>query len=463
MGNALHTHVHRNNTLDIDSGHIDQMKMEQYNGGVVQSTINNVANASGGLSTRPLGYVNVEDGWNLRRGIGMMSFQVTQNALVETELSILGYLVGGQATTEGISADTIFVPVRSWETSTRNVQDQFGLPTPATVISDSSQFLLQDALGSKSLKSLRPLDIANETLGFLACEQEGVEASYGGTINSDLSKGVLVSKTNNLDPTHHAKQLIQLSTTTIDQQSSGMLENSLADGMNSPGLGEVGVTDNAFFKTMLGTLGTWNTSGFSGWSIGEICSVFESFPDVLNLSLLNESNFGIVDNLANTNEYGGANYHEVLASELAFLTVHLLMSCGLTHLEFSATNNPHDFGGLEGSDDGVMFIPGPCGSVVDNDPNAINRVQRFEQLIKNHFFAKLNTGFQHNSTIVNVEVECSIFGEIKVKLFLNGDPSNTRTWANAAYLINRTSSNITTNENGLQSAKNFVENIKSFF
>lgn len=463
MGNANHDHVHRHNTLEISSQDIDKLKIEQFRGGVSTSTINSVASTSGGLSSRPQGYVNIEDGWNIRRGIGMLKFVLTENSMVSTDLSVLGYLVGGAATEEGISQDTMFVPVRSWETSTRNVQDQWGLPTPSTAITNSSQFLLADPTGSSHLRSLRPLDIANECLGYLACEQEGVENQFMGTITSDLSNGVQISKTNNLDSAHHARELIKLSTMAIGQEMTGGLENALADGMNSPGLGESTVTDNAFFRTMMVTMGTYASSGFQGWSIGEINSVFETLPDVMNLHLLNESNFAVVDNLMSSNEYGGSNLFEITASELALLTVHILITCGLTHLTFSATNNPHDFGGLEGSDDGVVFVFGECGSVLDNDNDAILRVQRFEQLMKNSFFRKYSTGYAHTSTIVNVSVSCSIFGETSVELFFNGDRTDTRRYINATYAINRTSSNISGTEVGLQASKNYVDNIKEYF
>lgn len=463
MGNANHDHVNRINTLNISSEHVDQLKMEQYRGGVSASSINDIANSSGGLSSRPQGYVNIEDGWNIRRGIGMLKFQLTENAIVSTELSVLGYLVGGAASEEGISQDTVFVPVRSWETSTRNKQDTFGLPMASTTITGSSQFLLPDPTGSSQLKSLRPLDIANECLGFLACEQEGVQAQYAGTVTSDLNNGVQISKTNNLDPSHHARELIKLSTMTIGQEMSGGIENSLADGMMSPGLGEATVTENAFFRTMMVTLGSFSSAGFQGWSIGEVNSVFNNLPDVMSLQLLNEGNFAVVDNLMNSNEYGGSNNFEIIASELALLTVHLLITCGLTHLTFSATNNPHDFGGIEGSEDGVAFVFGECGSVLDDDAYAIQRVQRFETMMKNHFFRKHSTGYAHSTTIINVVVSCSIFGETSVELFFNGDQSDTRRYINATYAINRTTSNITNTETGLQASKNYVENIKEYF
>ena len=464
MGNNNQAHVHRHNTLTLDTMSIDTMKMEQYQGGVTGTTMNRVAAESGMLTNQPQGMVNIEDGWNQRRGIGMLKFIVEENSMVQKELSVLGYLTGSPASEEGIPGDTMFVPVRSWEVDTRSVNDNIGMPMSTSVVTASTQFLQGDPYGQNNLKSIRPLDVGNEVLGFMACEAEGTEDSYDGVMNSDLNKNIVMSKTENLNPTHHARELLKIATSVSGPGAYDAIENSIGDSMMAPSINELSMTHNAFFRTMMFVGGMHAQQiGFQGYSIAEINNVFENLVDVLNLTLLNVSSFAHVDNVLGSHEYGGANAFETIGTELAFLTVHLLLKEGLTHLEFSATNNVHDFGGLTGSEDGVEILIGPFGSVLDHDAHALQRVESFKRQLKMHFFSKYMTGYAHSTTIINVEVVCSIFGETQVQLFFNGDRSDTRNFVNATYCINRTSTNIAGSARGMAETKNFMSNINDYF
>lgn len=463
MGNQNHEHVHRHNTLNLTTQAIDKLKEEQYAGGVLPSTLNTIANQSGSLSARPQGMVSIEDGFNIRRGIGLLRFQIEGNSLTSSELSVLGYLTGGGATEGGIEDSTMFVPVRSWTTDTRSVANSMGLPDTKTVVSSSTQFLLGDPNQVKDLKSARPIDVGNELLGFMACEEENNADNYDGILNADLKRNVIVSKTDNLNPTHHSRELLRIATQASIGSDYGGHQNAIADSLVGAGIGEMGITENEFFRTMMYSLGMHSLNGFGGFSIGEINGVFNNFLDVLNLTLLNPNSFIDSNNLFNSNEYGSASAHEIICSEMAMITVHLLMRVGLTHIKFAATNNPHDTGGIVGSEDGIEIIPAEFGSVLENDDYAINRVEEFKYHIKNQFFSKYSTGYIHSSTIMNIEVHCSIFGETRVAVFLNGDPSNQRSWVNATYCINRTSSNIAGTAVGLNESKQFMQNIKDYF
>lgn len=465
MGNNNQDHVHRHNTLNIDSMHIDTLKMEQYHGGVTPSTLNKIAAQSGGISSRPQGYVNIEDGFNVRRGIGLLRFMISENAIEQRELAVMGYLTGGGASVEGIEGRTMFVPVRSWTTSTKNVPDNMGLPMSSTMIASSTQFLQGDPFHQQNLKAIRPLDVGNEILGMYAVAQEDNSNidNYDGTLNADLNKHVVVSKTENLNPTHHARELLRIASSTVAQAQYGTVAASIADNLSGVGIGEMAITENEFFRTMMVGQGHHSLNGFQGFTVAEINNVFANFLDVLNLQMLNTSNFAHVDNLLGSSEYGSTSSHEIIASELAYMTVHLLIKCGLTHLDFSATNNIHDTGGLVGSEDGVEIVIGAFGSVLEHDDYAINRVEQFKQLLKAQFFSKYQTGYIHTSTIISVIVNCSVFGETRVEIFFNGDPSNAKNYVNATYCINRTSTNISGTEVGLAEAKGFMLNIQDFF
>lgn len=465
MGNANHDHVHRNNTFNLSPMAIDTLKMEQFQGGLKGTTLNALAAQAGGLSASIGGVVNIEDTWNTRRGIGLLRFHVLSNAVETKELSVLGYLTGGGASVNGILPETMFVPVRSWAVSTKQKQDNMGLPMPSTAIVASNQFLLGDPTMMRKLKAMRPMDVANETLGLLAvADDNSPMEDFDGMLGADLSTTVVSSKTQNLNPTHHARELLRVATGTMSTAGQIGMENAFSDSLGGASLAEAPLAENEFFNTMMWQLGSSHMlTGFSGWSVQEIMSVFVNFPQVLNLTLLESTNFASTNNLMDSSAYGSITDYEIIASEVAFMTVHLLMQVGLTHLQFSATNNPHDFGGLSGSLNGVGWAIGPFMSVLEADPYAHNRVEDFKSNMENQFFSKYATGYIHNSVIMSIECSCDIFGETSVAIFFNDDQGNQRRWVNATYCINRTSTNISANNSSMEEARNFMTNISQHF
>lgn len=463
MGNVNQDHVHRHNILDMNTMNIDTIKMEQHQGGVTANTLNTIAAQSGGLTTRPSGYVNIEDSWNVRRGLGMFNFLITNNSVETAELSVLGYLTGGGASHEGIEPQTMFVPVRCWDTRTTQKFDNMGLPMASTVITGSHQFLMGDPTGRDELKSVRPLDMAQEVLGYMASSADGMNDGFDGILAADLRQNVVMSKTDNLNPTHHARELLRIAAATTTEGQYTGIANAIGDAMVGPGIGESPLTSNEFFKTMMSYNGSFSMANFMGWSVAEINSVFTNLPDVMNITLLNPAATTAVDNTLISQEYGRANSYETIAEELAYLTVHMLIRCGLTHLVFSATNNPHHFSGLAGSDSGVEVVTGTFGSVLDHDDHAINRVERFKEMLRGLFFSKYSTQFVHTATLLSVQVSSHLFGETSVTVFFNGEQDKQQTYVNATYAINRTSTNITNSVDGLAEAQNFMQNITDYF
>lgn len=463
VGNQNHDHVHRHNTLDIGALEIDRLRTEQELGGITPGTLNNIAQSAGALCTRPQGYVSLEGGFNQRRGIGMLTFLVEGNASMTSELSVIGYLEGGTHSDEGISEDTMFVPVRCFTTLTTNSFDHFGAGNIKRVIDSSHQFLMGDPFQAKDLKAVRPLDIGSEALGHAIVEQDNSMGSYSGTASSDLRNNVLMSKTNNLNTVHHSRELIRLAVNASQETSQGRgLELALADNLLGDGIGEISPTENAFFHVMQYQLGIFSMAGFSGFSIGEINSVFTNFINVLNVNLLNVSNFADDTNLLTSDSYGSASLAETIATEVAMATVHLLLSTGLTSLVFSASNNPTDFDGVS-SDDAMVFIPGQTMSVFDADPGIINKVERFKQLLSQNFFSKYSGPYAHLRQIISIEVDSFLFGETTVRISFNGDHHLSKSWTNATYYLNRTSTAISGTETGLLESKNFLQNIRDHF
>lgn len=465
MGNPVHAHVHRHNMLNLESQNIDKMLMATSQGGIVESLMNNIAGQSGGLTVNPRGIVNIEDTYNQRRGLCMLNFSVQVNALVEEKLVVLCYLTGGEPQEDGgIDSATLAVPVRSWVINTENVTNPMnGLPMIKNAVTSSNQILMGDPTAQRHLRSMRPEDIGNEVLGYISTEQEGAQGSYHGNVAANLDKTVLVSKTQNLDTTHHAKQLLKIATNLLhDADYNTPIQDSVAGTLFSGSMTESLLSENPFFKAMATATASWSWAGFQGYTLGEIAETFQNFTDVLDLNMLDESTFKMVDEVAFSTAYGATNLEETTAQEIAMLTVDLLIRCGLTHVVFAASNNPYESNGMV-SEDGVEVVTGEWMSIVDQDPNSIGRLQRFIQMFKDKFYTKFNTGYGHSSTIVNIKVTCWLFGETSVEVFFNGDVNTTERYVNATYYLARTSSNIAASETGVNESVNFLNNLREYF
>ncbi|MNG46914.1 hypothetical protein D3C79_47780 [compost metagenome] len=465
MGNPVHPHVHRHNKLNLESQNIDQMLMATAQGGIVESMLNNIAGQSGGLTVNPRGQVNIEETYNQRCGLAMLKFSVMMDALKEEELTVLFYCAGGGLMEDGgIDPATMLVPIRSYTVAKESITNLYdGMPMVKQAVSASDQFLLGDPTQQRQLRAVRPEDMANEVLGYMSTEQENRQDHYHGNVGASLGKHTLVSKTQNLDSTFHAKQLLKIAGNVLHDQDFNMsLQDSVAGSLYSSSMKETIISQNPFFKAMAIGAGHYSWNGFQGYTLGEICDVFPALPDVLDLSMLDEARFPMRDEIANSSAYGASNMVETTAQEIAMLTTDLLIRTGLTHIVFAASNNVHEFGGLS-DNGGVEMVVGEWMSITDQDQNSINRLERFKQLFKDKFYTKYNNAYAHLCTVVNIVVNCSLFGETSVEVYFNGETEAKERYVNATYYLARTSTNIASNENGVTESVNFLNNLREYF
>lgn len=465
IGNQLHNHVHRNNQFMPTSQDIDELKMEQLNGGILASTMNAVAERAGEVSAQPQGFVNIEDGWNMRRGLGMLRFTITEHAMVSEQMTVLGYIHGGHSSQEGFDPNTMFVPVRCWTTATTSqINPRDGMPMTSTNVTESSQFLMGDPNLMRELHTVRPMDVGNGLVGIAATDAEGNAGDFAGVIGTNLNQqGVIISKTHNLNPTHHARELLKMTLAAGSMEAKSMgIESVLPDMLSSAGMGEQRLSQNPFMATMRHQLGMHTFNGFQGFTIGDINNVFTNFLDVVDVRFMDPALYGQTNHLLNTSEYGGASFHEIYASEVAFLTLHLMIQCGLTSISFSASNDQNALNSMT-TEEGMGFVQGEALSVLENDMYLFNRTENFRQQLARNFFNKFNSPYEHMRTVISVEVKCHLFGETYVRIFLNGDESNARPWVNATYAINRSSTNIAGSDVSRTQCMNAFQNIKEHF
>lgn len=464
MGNPVHSHVRRHNEITAHSGLLDKMVNEQLTGGIVPSTLSEFSILSGGLTTAPQGDILLSDGWNSKRGLCVLRFVVSTNAVQQEELAVLGYLTGGDYSAEGIDGNTTFVPVRSWSVLMSNRQDlDSGLPYTQSSIVDSQQFLLGT---EQKLSTNRPIDIINN-IGILATrEDSGITIEgYSGMTSQDMKvNGIVMSKTQNLDPTHCASAIlgttIRAMAESIDNgNNKDMFTQGVFEGASSSTMIESNPMQNAFFLVMNSNLGGMSLTGFNGYTMEEINSVFVNLPDVLNLNMLGTT-FADPNWLGTSFEYGSSGYGERIACEIAALTVHALTRSGLTSVEFLASNNTTEIGGLN-SENGLMYHMGSAMPMLQNETNLPGRVEAFKEYLSRSFFSRYRSDIRGGFS-VSIRAACYVFGETSVTVVINGKPESERTYANATYLINLTSTNISENDKAVLSSVNMIKNIEEY-
>lgn len=461
IANINHDQYHRTNRMDFSIEMGNKVAAERFNGGISAATISALGIAGGGLSHQHQGSVNVEGGWAQRRGLCMLKMNISQNTLVEEQMSVLGYLVGGSDSYMGIVPDDVlFVPVRSWTTSQSSGQDGNYMPQNRTIVSETSQFLMADPTLTRNLQSIRPVDTINYGFGKLNAEEESPGSTFTGTTGADLNRnGIVISKSNNLDPIVAATSLMNHSA-RVSRNYMG--HDSLADNMATSlgNLSETEVYAHPFLSMMMSALSMPSYAGFIGFSFGELRQVFDGFDRVI---LPNTARGGMaegVDHRVMSDAMGAVDYHEILANELAFISLHAMVDTGLVFLEFVASNNVSRMNIQNG---GIYFEGGIPASVLDNDPNLQRRKESFKNYIESTFFQKYAAGQMGRNTIVGVGVKMNIFGESEVEITLNGDEGQRRKKIFPSYTINRTSSNIAADELQSELANNYVGNLQDYF
>ena len=467
IGTSQHQHVHRHNTLHLENLEVDKLRQEQENGGVLPKTLHDIAMNSGQLCSQPQGFVSVEDGMNMRRGICLLKFQIYSNASESSSMSVVCYVVGGNSSAEaGLDGTSRLQPVRCWSTLTSQTSDGQGYPSIRQVVDTTHQFMLGDPYGQKEMAAVRPYDVASAALGYAVTDGDGSARNYCGVANSDLSNQLLMSKTQNLNPTHYSKELLKLAVQTADEVTNNQadLAWAIGDYMTTSSLNEISPHDNPFMQTMMSVLSVHSLANFRGWSIDEMVEVWPNFIEVLNLDNMDVNKFAADDTTLTTSDYGRVNQHEIIASEAAMMCVHQLLANGLMSYKFSCTNNPTEFDGISGDEGGgVSFSPGQAMSVLDNDTNMEGRVESFNRHFTDAFFAKYTGPYAHLRTLINLKMDCHMFGETKVSISFGNDYHLEKTFSNATYYINHSSSSISCTEAGLLESKNYLNNIKEYF
>lgn len=467
--NIVHEQVMRAQLMSIDNQDIDKLIEDKYSGRVNPVTLNEVSSRSGGLSVVPEGDAYIEDGWGNSRGLGKLTFEITSGPTEQQTLIVLGYLAGGGVSHDGgIPPDTMFVPVRKWLVDQRSIMDANAFLKVNTKVSESGQYLINDPTVGES-QTIRPIDIIENSAG-LAIDDDnelggGVGSTYSGSATAVLRlSGVTLSKCQNQSTTEYARKLIEASVRSFDSiENQSDRYSALSESLTTPGINELNVSSDPFMKMMKVTLGMTSMAQFQGFTMDEICHVFENLPDVMFTDAADAARFTVEDHRLDTNEFGTSNLCEIIASKLSYMSQWLLIDNELSVLDISGTNDVND-GEREVNGLPVGYMVGEALPLADGlNIDLAHSVERIKDQLSAYFFSEYCSPYFHARQLVSFRMSIKLFGESYVRVFINGDEGTTRELVFATYGVNRTDPTLTNRESAMEASTNFYQNLKNNF
>lgn len=461
IGNEVHDHYHRTNKMDLNPDILNQVTQERFQGGVQASTINQLGVTGGTISAQHGGMAEVEGGWSFRRGLMLLKMTVVENSLEATQMSVLGYLTSGSDVLLGIVPDDVlFVPVRSYTTKTTQTQDGNFMPIERQAMTESSQFLMADPSLMKNLHSIRPVDVINYGIGYQDnLEDDNTSDDYDGTVgNSLMDRGVIVSKSSNMNPIVNANTILgHAKSVSRNMVSANKLSENMA--LSIGGISDMEIYQHPFLGAMMSACQMEDYKGFVGFSFEELRMAFPGFDNAIRdfrQSIKAEPK----DHKLTSSSMEGAFQPTVIANELAFICFHALIDVGLLGLDFVASNSVAHQGLGDGE---IYWKAGAPASIVNNDMGLWNRVEQFKDYISETFFTKYAAKMFGQSTFISVDVVTGLTRETTVKLIFNNDPNTEFTQTFSSYNINRFSSNIASGDAQQAAAMQYMDNLINYF
>lgn len=501
LTNYYHSQVIRNPVMDIDSTIIDKMTEENISGGVSPSTLLMASVHSGGLNAQANGWSNIMGGWNESKGLMMMDFIVNDSPVSVEYMHVIGY-VTNNSSDEGLTTDAVFTPVSSWKTH-ETITSSGYIDNPTTTrsqIGGRSDYLLNDGSQSNSMISLRPNDVMDFSIERAAhqdlvdrLEDEGLPGMVPTTsvAGTDISRvGVVASRRNNNNPTSYANDILTAGTgyQRNMRTSSNMLDNMGDNPNNFSGQFDelANLSYNAvnreplllrddFFNTMCNLTGQSQLRGFNGYTVMDLQGAFENLNDVLDVTFMDKSQFGINDFTQNTESLGTSSTEEYVSQEITMTIMDLMIKRGLSAISFRGSNadNFAEEGGLSN----IVILPYNAVSLKNDDFEMGNKVQSFIDDLTNQIFAKLNGLRPHELTPLRFDVTAELMGTCVINMVRvddsnisngfnmqdTGIPDGFSSRSYPTFALNNFSPVIGDKEQAQIAGSNFLTNLSTYF
>lgn len=500
LTNFYHNQVIRNSALDIDSTIIDQLTEQNISGGITGASLLNAAVMSGGLNAQASGYAQIQGGWNESKGLMHLVFVTEDTPVNVVYMNVIGY-VTNNGSMEGLTTDAVFTPVMSWK-SHETLTGSLNIDSPTNVkrtIGGRTDYLVND--GSQgSMISLRPNDVidysierANQEDIMNRMQDEGLDAFNPTTTvgASDVNRvGVVASKRSNLNPSMYAADILKAGTGYQRNQS---ISNNMMDSMGTNESAfdgmfnelsnisyqasnvEPNLLRDEFFHEMMDMMGTSQMRGFRGWSILDIQTAFPDLNDVLDLTMMDQSQFPVWDYTQNSEVLGTSQSEDIVSQEITLNIMDLMIKYNLGAINFRGSNCDN-FGG-DGGLGNIVIVPFNPASLSNDDYQAGPNSVAFAEELKSQIFAKLNGVRAGQMTPLRFDVTAELFGTCVVNVVavdetnqgmgfsLNDAGGVDGLFARSfpTFAINNFSNVVGDKETAQVAGSNFFSNLESYF
>lgn len=501
LTNYYQNQVVRNPVMDLDSQLIDELVSENYAGGVTQSTIQRAAVYSGGLNAQASAFAEIKDGWNTSRGIMIMRF-VTQDSPVMVEyMNVIGYISNNEGMS-GLSLGAMFHPTMSWKTQ-ETITSSMDINNPTNIkrnIGNRTDYLFNDGGNvNTSLISLRPSDVIDYTMEHAAqgdimerMEDEGLPGMVPQTTvaGTDISRvGVIASKRQNMNPSKYAEDLLKAST---NYQRNNLIGNGSMDVGNTEshhdnmfdalsgvsyqtGNTEPQLLRDNFFAEMMSIMGRSSNRGFTGYMVSDLLMAFENLNEVLDLVLMDATQYQVSDFTLDTEGFGTTSYQEFMAHEIEANILDLMMKYGLSEISFRGSNCD-SFGG-DGPLDNITILPYNPMSLEQDDFMLPSKLDGFINDLRNQIFAKINGLRLNQMTPIRFDVTAELFGNCIVNVMVvdesnqgcgfniedTGVPAGMTSRVFPTFAVNTTATVLGDSMTAQQAGSNFFSNLEAYF
>ncbi|BAW98328.1 phage protein [Vibrio phage pTD1] len=473
LSNSYQDHQLRAHAVNVDATDMNELLAARLGSTskVAPVEMHTIAARSGGVATQSGGNAYIEDGWATSRGLATLEFEITGASPVQSQtLTVYGYLHGGSVTMAGgqLPPDIKFVPVKMWLMETQASLNGAGFPVETRRLNQAGNFLLNDN-SIQGLHTVRPMDVVNSASALAAFDNEdmpgGALDGFGGTTSGLLSNiGMNISKSANNSTVDYAETILTAATTaSFEREYTGDRYSAICSATGANNIKEISLEQNPFIKVMRRTLGYVQMTNFDGFTLGEIATVFENFGQVTNVTLTDTDSFNVIDHRYSTNQMNGSTYETLICSELNNLSNAMMNDFRLSYFHIRASNNVNDgMGQINVNGLPVIYQLGESAPIASKDPDwQYNVVAGVEAFLSN-FYIKYNSALIHERTIVDLEINASLFGETEVKVFLSGNENSIHTEVFGTMAGNRFDPTLVTTQGLGQSVSGFYSNLVDY-
>lgn len=479
---------------------LDEIVLENRSGGVSPTQLKNYSAHLSGLSVMPNGISTIrgQGGFSeYMKGMMKLKFRLQTGGIEERYMSVIGYVTDNDLDYE-LSDNATFTPVFSWKhrkVHTGGLGVDYLTPAPVETIGLRTDYMLNDGSYSDQagLATVRPGDImgnAGDTIAHADCEaqaeMEGIEiaptltVSSAGAINQT---GIICSNRRNYNPTRYAEDLLgsamNAQTKLMFSHADTAMDEDMGTDMFSSELGIVSDMSSEllmreprpahddFLSYMKDLNGSTTYRGFRGWAVRDLRELFPNLDASISANGFISVKHGeceVVDFTEIARVFGTSSFVEVIAQELVFNLLELLIGSGLSEIHLVGTNCREM--PTEDRLSNIEIVHSQHVPLGDDDGSLFQKGESLCEQLRNQIFNKLNGESMYHITPVEFEVQAAVMGVTHIYLRCPSEENVDGTfiyYAFPTYAPSPWSPIFSDVETAHQLSKSVYGNVKSFF